>query len=127
MPTITAYPGKVSADRLVAVRGDTTTIDVNFLQSAGGSAYDLSSVSLAWAAKVHPEDDDPIFSGVGGSGITVSSAVGGIAYITIAAADWTTWDSYEPSVMQWDLQVNAAGVIATMAHGTLAVRYDITR
>jgi hypothetical protein len=127
MPTITAYPGKVGADRLVAVRGDTTTINLAFLQSAGGSAQDLTAATLAWSAKCHPEDDTTIFSGVGGAGITVSSAVAGLAYITVAASDWTTWDSYEPSVMSWDLQTTIAGVISTVAHGTITVRYDTTR
>jgi hypothetical protein len=127
MPTITAYPGKVGADRLVAVRGDTTTINLAFLQSAGGSALDLSAVTVAWQAKCHPEDDTTIFSGVGGAGITVSSAVAGLAYITIAPSDWTVWDSYETPVLRWDLQTNTAGTIATVAHGTIAVRYDVTR
>lgn len=125
MPTVTAWPGKPFPDRLVAVRGDTTSIGVALKQSAGGSAWDLSALSLAWSAR--DAAGDVVLSGVGGSGITVVSAEGGTATIAIAASDWDALDACGQDVLSWDLEVNAAGAVSTVAYGTITVRQDVTR
>lgn len=125
MPSVTAYPGKAIPDHLVAVRGDTTPIGVTLLDGPGGDAWDLSALTLSWTAR--DGYDAVAFSGVGGSGIAVVSAEDGTATITIEAADWDAWDACEPRVMPWDLEVNAAGVVTTVAYGTITVRGDVTR
>lgn len=119
---IAAYPGKATPDRLYAVRGDTTSWPFALTQSEGGPAWDLSALTLTWAARV--PGGDAVFAGSGGSGITVVSAVGGTGSIDIAPADWDAWEG--AGLLEWDLQVNASGQIRTVAYGTIAVRTDVS-
>lgn len=125
MATVTAWPGKSFPDHLVAVRGDTMPIGVAVKQAAAGAAWDLSAVPLSWAAR--DGCGDVVWSGETGSGIAVVSAVAGTATIEVAAADWDAWDAREPRVMAWDLQADVAGVVSTVAFGTITVRADVTR
>lgn len=120
--TIAAYPGKATPDRLVAVRGDTTSWPFALAQSDGGPAWDLSALTLTWSARV--PGGGGVFSGSGGSGITVVSAVAGTGTIDVTPADWDGWEG--SGVLDWDLQANSAGQIRTVAYGTITVRADVT-
>lgn len=107
---------------LTLTRGDTRTFDLV-------AGVDLSGKTVRWTAKYRRDDvmADAVFaktSEVDG-GIEVTNAVGGLATVTIVAADW---DAYVGrSALVWDLEIADGDEPKTPLRGDIRVRQDVTR
>jgi hypothetical protein len=110
---------------LSMTRGDTTEFDVT-LTDSDGDALNLAGLTLTFTAKRRPTDTDAdaVFQKTNGAGIAVTSESGGLATVTVDAAD-TEGLTFTRS-LHWDLQVEAAGEVQTPLSGLLAIADDIT-
>ncbi len=105
-------------------RGDTIIIQATVNQ--GGVAVDLTGYEIKFTAKKSISDNDSagIQKSVG-SGIVVVNAARGEIDITIAPAD--TIQNTTDVTYVCDIQLKKAGVISTVAIGTLTVSLDVTQ
>ena len=111
----------MNPQKLVLTRGDDRTLTATVTAPA-----DLTTATaLRFTAKYRHKDHDgsAVFAKTLSDGITVSNAT--VAIITIADTDW---EDRHYDVFVWDLEVrDAAGVVTTLAHGTMQVIDDVTR
>ncbi len=112
---------------LTIVRSDDETLDILVTDEDTGAAVDLTSADITWMAKRRRNDADvdALITKAIGSGVTVTSAVGGVAEVAIAAADT---DAITPGAYYWELQsVDAAGKTHTLAGGRIVILPDLIR
>lgn len=63
---------------------------------------DISGSEFWWTAKADWLDEATVFAKEVGSGITITDGPGGLAQVTIDAADWADLPN-EPSLYVWEL------------------------
>lgn len=111
---------------IAIVRGDTAVLDVAITRS--GSPVDLTGATLWFTAKRAKSDPDAVavIAKSTASGITVTSASGGTATITIDPDD--TSDLTSATALVFDVQLKeSGGRITTVDSGTLRVTLDVTQ
>lgn len=112
--------------KLEMFRGDTFKWDLAVTQ--GGSPVDITGWVLWMTAKLDPltPDASAQFKKQSPStGITITSAVGGLARITVDPADTTSLT--DTTTLFFDVQgKESGGAIHTLASGTLKVLVDVT-
>lgn len=116
------------AKNLAFSRGDTVLLALTI--TAGSAAEDLTGATLFFTAKAELTSADTgatirkNSSGVGG--ITITSAVGGTAQVTISPGDTSGLPASE-TFLFYDVQLKrASGDIFTVAEGTILVYPDVT-
>lgn len=115
------------ATLLQMTRGDDVEFNVVVTDQAG-DPVDLTGIDLRFTAKRDSGDgdDDAIIVKTTGAGITVTDEAGGLATISIDAAD--TDELGVPASLTWDLQsTDEAAKVRTLAGGTLAISPDVSR
>lgn len=103
---------------IVLMRGDTR--DITLTMPDGATL--LSATSVRFSARRQTTADTAVWAKT----ITPSSDT--VAVASLTTDDWTTWESMgEPQRMDWDFEVVASGDTTTVARGTIAVVWDVTR
>lgn len=117
------------ATALEILRGDDEVLDLAFKQADGTTPLNITGALGIWfTAKRSSLDDDvdALIAKILTAGqIVITNAAGGLATVTINAADTA---AIEPTTLVWDAQIKDAGSnIRTAASGTLKVVGDVTR
>ena len=102
-------------------RGDDRTLTVTASES-------MENADLTFTAKRarRDPDADAVIQKTTGAGITIAGTPFLTAEIVIEAADTDDLDDV-PVALHWDLQLQLASEVHTIAQGRLAVLQDITR
>jgi|GEM_PF-2523399 len=125
------YTGVATA--ISMTRGDTGTLwNLTFTEANGTTPFNLTGCALWMTAKALPTDLDAaiIFSrSTLNTGITITYATGGLASVSLAAADTSTLTTEKTgaSALYYDVQIkDASGTVRTKIKGRLTVFLDIT-
>lgn len=107
---------------LILRRGDTRTITLTMDEGAT-----LETSVVKFTTRTCAEAAAAVWEKTESDGITVSSDT--VAAVSITEDDWTTWEAAgRPKEMAYDWEVRPqAGGVATPAHGTIRVIWDVTR
>lgn len=104
---------------LKMVRGD----DVVFSITPAVAVTDDDAIVWTAKASLADDDEDAVLSMA--TYDDVVAVADGKVEVTISAAD--TEDMTGPMRLQWDLQANIEGKVATLASGTLDILMDVTQ
>lgn len=89
------------------------------------TGVDLTGGSVRFTAS-YQVDGTPVFTKTSVTGIAVTDPAGGLATVSIAAADWAAYTGKGPLV--YDVEVTtAAGKVSTVLKGTITVLQDVSR
>jgi hypothetical protein len=109
--------------QLSMFRGNTKTFD--FTVTLGGNPVDLTGAGLWFTAKTSPGATTVVFQKAIGAGITVTDAVQGTGLIQLEPGDTAGLASRQVQIY-FDMELELAGSVHTIAHGRLVVEPDIT-
>ena len=110
-------------------RGDTLDATLSVTVASTGAAADITGWTPRWTAKraatwASDPDAEAVLTATVGSGLTVTSNVGGTIALSIAAA---TMAAIEAGAYVWDLQLTNGTQVRTAMQGTLTVTADVSR
>jgi hypothetical protein len=106
--------------------GEPDLMPVGLVSCARSSLeWDLTGAGIWFAAKTSPGANTVIFQKSVGSGITVTDAACGAGMIELVPSD-TQWVRVRTARLYFDMDVEAAGAIYTVAAGRLVVEPDLT-
>ena len=109
--------------QLTMYRGNTMVFD--FAITVGGNPVDLTDAGLWFTAKTSPTSTAAVFQKTLGQGITVTDPASGIGLIQLAPSD-TSGLASRQAQLYFDLEVELAGTVHTVAAGRLVVEPDVT-
>ena len=109
--------------QLTMFRGNTMVFD--FAVTLGGNPVDLTAAGIWFTAKTSPSASNVVFQKAVGSGITVTDAASGAGLIELVPAD-TQGLGARTVRLYFDLEVEIAGAVYTVAAGRLDVEPDLT-
>lgn len=110
---------------LSLIRGDDRTLTVTVVDDLGAAANLTGILGMWFTVKRHQTDTDleAVIQKSLGSGVAVTDAAGGIATVTLTAANTAS----ATGLHFWDVQVKtAAGLITTLATGSVTFDEDVT-
>ena len=108
--------------QLTMYRGNTMVFD--FAITLGGNPVDLTGAGLWFTAKTSPAATTVVFQKTLGGGITVTDPASGIGLIQLAPGD-TSGLASRLVQLYFDLEVELAGAVSTVAAGRLVVDPDV--
>ena len=109
--------------QLTMFRGNTMVFD--FAVTLGGNPVDLTGAGIWFTAKTSPNASTVVFQKAVGSGITVTDAASGAGMIELVPGD-THGLGARTVRLYFDLEVEIAGAVYTVAAGRLVVEPDLT-
>ena len=109
--------------QLTMFRGNTMVFD--FSITLGGNSVDLTGAGIWFTAKTSPGASNVVFQKAVGSGITVTDAASGAGLIELVPDD-TQGLGARTVRLYFDLEVEIAGAVYTVAAGRLVVEPDVT-
>jgi hypothetical protein len=109
--------------QLTMFRGNTMVLD--FSVTLGGNPVDLTGAGMWFTAKTSPGASSVVFQKAVGSGITVTDASSGAGMIELVSSD-THGLGARTARLYFDLEVEIAGAVYTVAAGRLVVEPDLT-
>ena len=97
----------------------------DFAITLGGNPLDLTGAGLWFTAKTSPTATATVFQKTLGAGITVTDPASGVGLIQLAPGDTSALASRQVQ-LYFDLEVEAAEAVYTVAAGRLVVEPDMT-
>ena len=97
----------------------------DFAITLGGNPLDLTGAGLWFTAKTSPAATTMLFRKTLGTGITVTDPTSGIGLIQLAPSDSSGLESRQVQ-LYFDLEVEQAGAVYTVAAGRLVVEPDVS-
>ena len=109
--------------QLTMFRGNTMVFD--FAVTLGGNPVDLTGAGIWFTTKTSPGASAVVFQKTVGQGITVTNAASGAGVIELVPGDT---EALGPRTLRlyFDLEVEIAGAVHTVAAGRLVVEPDLT-
>jgi hypothetical protein len=109
--------------QLSMFRGNTMVFD--FSITLGGNPFDLTGAGLWFTAKTSPAATAVVFQKTLGTGITVTDAAQGTGVIHLEPGDTSGLPSRQVP-LYFDLEIEVAGAVYTVAAERLVVEPDVT-
>jgi hypothetical protein len=109
--------------QLTMFRGNTMVFDI--VVTLGGNPVDLTGAGIWFTAKMSPGASTVVFQKTVGQGITVTEAASGAGVIELVPGD-TQGLGARTVRLYFDLEVEIAGAVYTVAAGRLVVEVDLT-
>jgi hypothetical protein len=109
--------------QLTMFRGNTMVFD--FSITLGGNPVDLTGAGLWFTAKTSPGTSAVVFQKTVGQGITVTDVASGVGLIELVPADTGALGARTVR-LYFDLEVEIADAVYTVAAGRLVVDPDVT-